>query len=60
MVSAVSVETFQKSSEVQYLTKEGLQNLEEIVDVVSGIESLDGHWNSINVRINKKKRLRER
>ena len=57
MVSAVSVETFQKSSEVQYLTKEGLQNLEEIVDVVSGIESLDGHWNSINVRINKKKRL---
>lgn len=57
MVSAVSVETFQKSSEVQYLTKEGLENLEEIVDVVSGIEKLDAHWNSINVRINKKKRL---
>lgn len=56
MASAVSVETFQKSSEVQYLTKEGLENLEEIVDVVSGIESLDAHWNSVNVRINKKKR----
>lgn len=55
--SAVSIETFQKSSEVQYLTKEGLENLEEIVDVVSGIEKLDAHWNSINVRINKKKRL---
>lgn len=57
MASAVSVETFQKSSEVQYLTKEGLKNLEEIVDVVSGIEKLDAHWNSINVRIKKKKRL---
>lgn len=59
MASAVSVETFQKSSEVQYLTKEGLQNLEEIVDVISGIEKLDAHWNSVNVRINKKKRLWE-
>jgi histidinol dehydrogenase len=57
MVSAVSVETFQKSTEVQYLTKEGLQNLEEIVDVVSGIEKLDAHWNSVNVRIQKPKRL---
>jgi histidinol dehydrogenase len=59
MVSAVGVETFQKTSEIQYLTKEGLENLEEIVDVVSGIEKLDGHWNSINVRINKKKRFME-
>lgn len=57
MVSAVSIETFQKSSEVQYLTKEGLENLEEIVDVVSGIEKLDAHWNSVNVRIDKEKRL---
>ncbi len=57
MVSAVSVETFQKSSEVQYLTREGLENLEEIIDVVSGIEKLDAHWNSVNVRINKKQRL---
>jgi histidinol dehydrogenase len=57
MASAVGVEAFQKSSEVQYLTKEGLENLEEIVDVVSGIEKLDAHWNSVNVRINKKKRL---
>jgi histidinol dehydrogenase len=57
MVSAVSVETFQKSAEVQYLTKEGLENLEEIVDVVSGIEKLDAHWNSVNVRLNKTKRL---
>lgn len=57
MASAVSIETFQKSSEVQYLTKEGLENLEEIVDVVSGIEKLDAHWNSVNVRINKKERV---
>ncbi len=60
MSSAVSVETFQKSSEVQYLTQEGLENLEEIVDVVSGIEKLDAHWNSVNVRINKKERLWDR
>lgn len=59
MVSAVGIETFQKSSEIQYLTKEGLENLEEIVDAVSGIEKLDAHWNSINVRINKKKRFQE-
>lgn len=59
MTSAVNVETFQKSSEIQYLTKEGLENLEEIVDVVSGIEKLDAHWNSVNVRINKKKRFME-
>jgi histidinol dehydrogenase len=57
MVSAVSVETFQKSTEVQYLTREGLQNLEDIVDVVSGIEKLDAHWNSVNVRLNKPQRL---
>lgn len=54
--SAVNIATFQKKSEVQYLTREGLDNLEEIVDVVSGIEGLDAHWNSVNVRIKKKKR----
>jgi len=59
MVSAVGIETFQKTSEIQYLTKEGLNNLEEIVDVVSGIEKLDAHWNSVNVRINKKRRFSE-
>ncbi|OGK35572.1 histidinol dehydrogenase [Candidatus Roizmanbacteria bacterium RIFCSPHIGHO2_12_FULL_38_13] len=56
MASAVTVKDFQKISEIQYVTREGLQNLEEIVDVVSNIENLDAHWNSINVRINKKKR----
>mgnify|MGYP001581569144 CR=1 FL=1 len=60
MVSAVSVETFQKSSEVQYLTKEGLENLAEIVDVVSNIEKLDAHWNSVNVRLNQKRRIYEK
>jgi len=51
MCSAVSVETFQKSSELQYLTKAGLENLSEIVKVVSGIEKLDAHWNSVKVRL---------
>ncbi len=60
MTSAVGIETFQKISEVQYLTKEGLQNLEEIVDVVSGIEKLDAHANSIAIRINKKESLPRR
>lgn len=56
MASSVNVTTFQKTSEIQYLTRKGLENLEEIVDVVSGIESLDAHWNSVNVRVNKDKR----
>ncbi len=59
MASAVGIETFQKSSEVQYLTKEGLENLAEIVDVVSGIEKLDAHWNSVSVRLNKNKRVQK-
>ncbi len=56
MTSAISVDTFQKSSEVQYLTKTGLKNLSEIIDVVSNIENLDAHWNSVNVRLNQKRR----
>ncbi|MBI4067393.1 histidinol dehydrogenase [Candidatus Gottesmanbacteria bacterium] len=57
MTSAISVETFQKSSEIQYLTKDGLENLADIVDVISGIEKLDAHWNSVNKRLKKGDRL---
>lgn len=56
MASAVNISTFQKTSEIQYLTKEGLGDLAEIVDVVSGIEGLDAHWNSVAVRFKNNKR----
>jgi histidinol dehydrogenase len=49
--SAINVGTFQKISEVQYLTRQGLSNLSEIVEVVSGIEKLDAHWNSVKARL---------
>lgn len=54
IASAVGVETFQKSSEVQYLTKKGLENLSGIVKTISRVEKLDAHWNSVNIRLKKK------
>ena len=51
MFSAVGVETFQKKSEFQYLTKEGIKKLEPIVKELSAVEGLDGHYNSVKVRL---------
>ncbi|MBD3279939.1 histidinol dehydrogenase, partial [Candidatus Dojkabacteria bacterium] len=51
--SAVGVETFQKRSEVQYLTKQGLKNLSGIVKEISRVEKLDAHWNSLSIRLKK-------
>lgn len=48
--SPVSVRTFQKESEIQYLTKEGLSNLREIVQRISVVEGLDAHRLSVDVR----------
>lgn len=50
-LSPIGVETFLKKSEIQYLTPEGLRNLEPIVTAISTIESLDGHRNSVAVRL---------
>jgi histidinol dehydrogenase len=48
--SPVGVETFIKTVEYQVLTKEGLQDLSEIIETVADIEGLDGHKNSVLIR----------
>ncbi|MBU1177638.1 histidinol dehydrogenase [Patescibacteria group bacterium] len=50
-VSPIGVDTFLKKSEVQYLTKEGLENLEPIISTVSDIETLDAHKKSVLIRL---------
>ncbi len=49
--SPVGVETFLKKSEIQWLTKEGLRNLEPIVTTISRIEKLDAHTKSVQIRL---------
>jgi histidinol dehydrogenase len=50
-VSPIGVETFLKKSEVQFLTKEGLQNLEPIITRISTVETLDAHRKSVQIRL---------
>ena len=52
-VSPIGVETFLKKSEIQYLSKQGLENLEPIISRVSSIETLDGHQKSVLIRLEK-------
>ncbi len=52
MFSPVGVDTFVKKSEFQYLTKKGLEKLNPIVKELSKEEGLDGHYNSVKVRLN--------
>jgi len=51
MFSPVGVETFQKRSELQYITEEGLRRLGPVVKAVSDVEGLDGHYRSVEVRL---------
>ncbi len=53
MFSPVGVETFQKKTEFQYITKNGLKTLNPIVRKISEIEGLDAHYNSVKVRLEK-------
>lgn len=50
MFSAVSVETFMKKSEVQYLTAAGLKGLEPIVTGIGRVEGLEAHVQSVKIR----------
>ena len=50
-VSPIGVETFLKKSEIQFLTREGIANLEPIVTAISGVETLDAHTNSVRIRL---------
>jgi histidinol dehydrogenase len=48
--SPISVSTFQKKLEFQYLTKEGLAALRPIVETISDVEGLDAHKRSVQIR----------
>jgi histidinol dehydrogenase len=48
--SAVSPETFMKTIQYQRLTKEGLKQLQPIVEHVSNAEGLDAHKRSVQIR----------
>ncbi|MCB0320948.1 MAG: histidinol dehydrogenase [Bdellovibrionales bacterium] len=50
-VSPIGVDTFLKKCEIQYITHEGLKNLEPIVSTISAIETLDGHGRSVAIRL---------
>lgn len=49
--SPVGVETFIKSNEFQYLTKEGLKQLQPIISTISKVEGLDGHCEAVDIRL---------
>lgn len=49
--SPVGVETFVKTSEYQILTKQGLKNLQPIINTISKVEGLDGHNEAVNIRL---------
>ncbi len=51
--SPVGVETFMKNIEFQELTEEGLRNLQPIVQIISRVEGLDAHEESVNIRFKK-------
>lgn len=50
--SPVGVRSFLKASGYQELTKQGLRRLRPIVETLSQVEGLDGHAESVNVRLN--------
>jgi len=54
MFSPVGVETFQKKSEFQYITKNGLKTLNPIIRKISEVEGFDAHYNSVKVRLEEK------
>ncbi len=49
--SPIGVETFMKLSEIQSVTREGLQRLAPIMKPIVLVEGLDAHWNSIQQRL---------
>ena len=55
--SPVGVETYMKITEFQSVTRNGLESLAPIIDVISEVEGLDAHWNTIEQRLKKGKRL---
>ena len=51
MYSGVSLDSFQKHMTVQYLSKEGLQNIGPSVSRMAAVEGLEAHRKSITIRL---------
>lgn len=51
VTSPIGVDTFLKKSEIQYITREGLQTLAPIITTISDVETLDAHKNSVLIRL---------
>ncbi|HBY74123.1 MAG TPA: histidinol dehydrogenase, partial [Candidatus Kerfeldbacteria bacterium] len=51
VTSPIGVDTFLKKSEIQFITKTGLQTLAPIITTISDVETLDAHKNSILIRL---------
>ncbi len=49
--SGVSVDTFTKKSEFQYLTREGLASLAPVITTIAEVEGLLAHAESVRVRV---------
>lgn len=51
VTSPIGVDTFLKKSEIQFITKPGLETLAPIITTISDVETLDAHKNSILIRL---------
>lgn len=51
VTSPIGVETFLKKSEIQFITRQGLETLAPIITTISDVETLDAHKNSILIRL---------
>ena len=61
MFSGIGVETFQKKTEFEFLTKKGLRKLKPVVESISDFEGLLGHKRSVQVRFeNNRERKQKR
>ncbi len=47
----VSVESFMKGISFQSLTKDGLQNIAETIEILAGAEGLQAHKNAVTIRL---------
>lgn len=51
VTSPIGVDTFLKKSEIQSITRSGLETLAPIITTMSDVETLDAHKNSILIRL---------
>ncbi|MFH1586511.1 MAG: histidinol dehydrogenase [Candidatus Diapherotrites archaeon] len=53
MFSAIGVESFQKKTEFEFISKDALRKLEKISTPIAEYEGFDGHKKSIQIRLDK-------